>query len=184
MTTDPSMVGLEYGGLEVVVDMDRCGECRRRINWHKATFGATDRPSRRFNLFSSSDGYYVASEKFRKFCVDEEIEGVRFVKLQNGYSVMMLERCISVDYSRLNNIRDGWCDTCKSYRRNLLVTPLPIIKEDANVKPMEMVETCDRWGEEIIEMHTAQPSQLIVGEGVKRAIEKHKFRNISFIDVV
>jgi len=180
----PARLGLEFGGLSVLANTERCPACGRHVGRERATFRATQKPDRPFPLSVTSDGFHVASKRFRGFCIDHAFTGIDFVPLENGYFVMIVARCVAYDLSRLTVTQEDWCPTCRTYRRNLVANaPRPIAADEGAIAPLEIVESCQRWGVEVGE-RTAQHPDIIVGCAAWKALEAAGFKGLYFVETI
>jgi len=179
----PVEICLEFGGLCVLAKTERCDVCGRHIGRDRAVFSAHQKPVRRFALSATSDGFFVVSKAFHNFCRYSGFTGVDFSRLENGYFVMKVRRCVELDMAQFAPTQEDWCDQCKTFRRNLRAdAPLPISTREKPIGSLEVVETCQRWGVEVGE-GTAQTPMLIAGDKVREALEAEAFKGINFRDV-
>lgn len=174
-------IGLSFGGLHVLAVTERCPRCGRHIGRERATFACDFPPHYRYPLFTTSDGFHVASKKFRDLAVAHGFTGVEFVPLENGRFVLKVARQVAYDLTTAHVTQEDWCPECQTYRRNLTLTGShPLAADEAPISPFEVVESRERWGVEVGE-HTAQAPDLIVGDGAAAVLKEAKLRAVSVI---
>lgn len=168
---------------------DRCKSCSRTVGREYAEFHAVDPPAKPFPLSVTSDGFFIASRKFRKFAIDNAFEGVEFVPLKNQFYVLKIAREVAyADYENFIGSQEDWCDVCRTFRRNLVTTaPRVISRDERAIGPLELVGSQERWGVELLPSNigwTARHGDIVVGDAAAELLKLANFKGILLEEVV
>jgi hypothetical protein len=179
----PSIIMVEFGGLAVLGKTERCSGCGYHIGRERAVFSTKDKPHYRLSLFASSDGFHVANARFRDLAIKSGFEGVEFELLENGYFVIKVSRLVEYDLTKAWVNQEGWCPVCKNFRRNLtLLGSHSLADSEVPLKPLEIVESRQRWGDEV-GLHTAQGPDLIAGSDAAKIIAEAGFKKVEVCEL-
>lgn len=94
-----------------------CTKCGRKIdpNFVDPNFKLR---KKRLDISTTYDGYTIVSERFKNFCMNENIDGIEFIKLpsQPGFYWFRLNRILVVDQEKSLELEFMYyCDVCNSY---------------------------------------------------------------------
>lgn len=180
-------LSLEYSGMEVWQNPDRCGTCGRTTNRANATLAQDKPPVRSFPLSLTSDGFFVCSMRFRRLAEDCGFEGIEFIPLANRYNVLKVSR--KVQYAPDESIyqkQDGWCEACQTFAKSLIGMDRATVLAKGNpIGPKEIVESELRFGTELLPSSigwTSLHADLIVGSEVGSALAKAKLKGLRVTD--
>jgi hypothetical protein len=105
------------------------------------------------------------------------------VPLENQYFVMKVARCVAYDLSRIRVWQEDWCPVCQTFGSNLVaIEPRPIAVGEAPIAPLEIVESCQKWGQEF--MGALQRPDLIVGDEAAALLRVRRFRGLYLKDTI
>ena len=183
----PFRVGIEYCGMSVWNNPERCKTCNRTINREQAILQQNHRPVRHFPLSLTSDGFFVCSDKFRKFAMENLFEGIGFVPLINRFYVLKVKR--KIEYSQTKTVyqkQSGWCEDCGSFHESLIGQSRdPISKDEKPISPLELVESKLRIGTELLPSNigwTSMHSDLIAGPKAASILREANFKGLYLKD--
>jgi len=117
-------------------DLPRCDACGYPLDFlahnPKYQFRKRERDSQKdgyvkrgADLSSTYDLHYIASERFRDFCLGEGYEGLVFREFEKDKSHfdLVVEKEVQFDAARRGTVFERFCKTCKNYESVVGATP-------------------------------------------------------------
>lgn len=170
---------IEFNGLSVwknKSDCPKCEECNRILDGSGAKYDCGDKPTPALDLTQSHDGVFVGSRGFRDFYESEDLSGLTFTEMRNGYFAIEVTRRVRFDLEKVRTLRNGLCGTCGFYRK-VAVAPDPVVLEadEAPIRPNEFVASALEWGDDL-----ARWRDLLCGSRVHDEMKRYGLRKVFF----
>jgi hypothetical protein len=128
------------------------------------------------DLSATYDSYYVASKRFRDFCLGQSYEGLiflEFAKDKNNFN-FMVKRTVKFDARRRGTVFERLCRVCKSYESVVGATPSYLLRSkplrDGFYRSDLLFGSGDR-----------KSPDIFVGVETKSKLEAAKLKGLTFL---
>ena len=153
-----------------------CPHCRSRLEIIPNLNYSVKRTNA--DLLCTYDSYFIASEKFKRFCEENRYKNLKFVRLNgsNYYSFIPLG-VFYTDISRNQFTKLGeWCDYCKTYTT---ITKAIFKRKNFILQKNDFILGTDNyWGS--FEFKTPE---IIIGTETMRKMKDFGLKGLGFHDV-
>lgn len=156
-------------------DYNRDGYCRVCSAKLKPSVNPTFRLNKKiYDVSYTYDGYFIVSQKFKKFCSRKELENVIFHDLYNepGFFYLEVLEKIEFDTEKRETLFTDRCPICKVYKEVTGATPVFLKNLNACIED-GIFRTDILFGE-----NYARHPLIIGGVTTAKEIKKERFKGI------
>ncbi len=158
-------------------DYEKCKDCQMAIGKPINLDFKLKKTS--FDISNTYDGYTIVSSRFKKFCQDKKMQGLKFVELRNtlGFYVIFTENIVELDHEARKTSFKEFCPACGRY--------LSISGADPNfIKSSDFKFDNTIYRSDILYgFKNEQNYLLIVNLDIYKEMSSEKFKGISFSDI-